>query len=631
MEEEFYKSIGLRVGLEIHQRLDSHKLFCNCPSTLRDEEPHQWIRRNLNISYSELGFIDPAAKFESLRRRDFFYGVYYDTTCEIEVDEAPPLPLNDEALEIAIEIALMLNMKPVDEVHVMRKIVIDGSNTTGFQRTALVALRGEKSYIDTSKGKVGLETLCLEEESAFIVESTSEFAKYKLDRLGIPLVEIATSPDVWHPEQAMEAALRIGRILRATGRVQRGIGTIRQDINISIEGGARQEIKGIQELELIPEIVRREISRQQNLLRIKEELEHRGIRESYFSDPVEDITDIFLGKKSRLIEGAISKGDRVFGMRVRGMRGLIGREVQPGRRFGTELADYARVFGGVKGIIHGDELPSYGISDEDVKMIRERLLCQDDDSFVLVFGQKVTSLLALESVRSRLKAAVRGVPSETRRALPDGNTSFMRPMPGSARMYPETDVLPVKTAPIIARIKRLPRMPEDIVRELVENYGINSELAWELYDDGKVELFKRLVAYGAPASFTASTLTSTIKMLRREDERVERISEGHLEEIFRLIGEGKLAKEAVPEVLRGISRGSFSSVYDYVRGHSISLEELDSVIDSVLERLRYRISERGSRAFSMVMGEVMSVVRGRIDGAIVSERVKKKLEEFIKA
>lgn len=628
--EEFYRSVGLRVGLEIHQRLDSHKLFCKCPSTLRDEDPHQWIRRNLNISYSELGFIDPAAKFESLRKRDFLYGVYYDTTCEIEVDEAPPLPLNEEALGIAIEIALMLNMKPVDEVHVMRKIVVDGSNTTGFQRTALVALRGEKSYIDTSKGKVGLETLCLEEESAFIVESTPEFAKYKLDRLGIPLVEIATSPDIWHPEQAMEAALRIGRILRATGRVQRGIGTIRQDINISIEGGARQEIKGIQELELIPEIVKREVVRQQNLLRIKEELEYRGVRENHFSDPVEDITDIFLDKKSRIIERAISRGDRVFGMRVRGMRGLIGQEIQPGRRFGTELADYAKVFGGVRGIIHGDELPSYGISDEEVKIIRERLSCQEDDSFVFVFGQKTASLLALDSVRSRLKSAVRGVPSETRRALPDGNTSFMRPMPGSARMYPETDVLPVKTAPIIASIKRLPRMPEDTVRELVENYKINSELAWELYDDGRVELFKRLVSYGAPASFTASTLTSTVKMLRREGERVERISEGHLEEIFKLIGEGKLAKEAVPEVLREIARGSFSSVYDYVRSHAISLEELDFVIDSVLERLKDKISERGSRAFGMVMGEVMGVVRGRIDGAIVSERVKKKLEELFK-
>lgn len=631
MEAEFYRSIGLRVGLEIHQRLDSHKLFCNCPSILRDDEPHHWIRRNLSVSYSELGLIDPAARFESLRKRDFFYGVYYDTTCEVEADEAPPLPLNEEALEISIEIALMLKMKPVDEIHVMRKIVVDGSNTTGFQRTALVALGDEESFIDTSMGKVGLETLCLEEESAFIVDSTPEYARYKLDRLGIPLVEIATSPDIWHPEQAKEAALRIGRLLRATGRVQRGIGTIRQDINVSIEGGARQEIKGIQELDLIPEVIRREVIRQKNLLRIKDEMESRGISESDFSDPVEDITDILAGKKSQIIEKAISKGDRAFGMRVRGMRGLLGLEVQPGRRFGAELADYARVFGGVKGIIHGDELPGYGMSEEDVRVIRERLSCKNDDNFVIILGRRDTSLLALESVRSRLKAAVRGVPNETRRALPDGNTSFMRPMPGSARMYPETDVLPVKAAPIVARIRSLPRMPEDVVRELVELYNINSDLAWELYDEGRVDLFKRLVSYGAPASFTASTLTSTIRMLRREGERVDRISESHFEEIFRLLGEGKLAKEAVPDLLREIARGKCSSAQDYVKDRTISLEELDSVIESVLEGLRDRISERGDRAFGMVMGEVMKLVRGRIDGAIVSERVRRRLEESFKA
>ncbi|MCS7103612.1 MAG: GatB/YqeY domain-containing protein, partial [Candidatus Korarchaeum sp.] len=174
------------------------------------------------------------------------------------------------------------------------------------------------------------------------------------------------------------------------------------------------------------------------------------------------------------------------------------------------------------------------------------------------------------------------------------------------------------------------RMPEDVVRELVEEYGISSELAWELYDEGRVELFRRLLSYGAPASFTASTLTSTIKMLRREGESIEKISESHLEEIFKFLGEGKLAKEAVPEVLREIARGSCLSVYDYVKSHAISLEELDSLIDSILERLKDKISEKGSRAFGMVMGEVMNVVRGKIDGAIVSERVRRKLEELLK-
>lgn len=628
--EDSYADVGLRVGLEIHQRLDTHKLFCKCPSILREEEPDLWIKRNLSVSYSELGLIDPAARFESLRNRDFYYGIYLDTTCEVEADEAPPMPMNEEALEIALQIALMLRMNPVDEVQVMRKIVVDGSNTSGFQRTALVAIGGKDSYIETSKGKIGLETLCLEEESAFIVESSPEFARYKLDRLGIPLVEIATSPDIWHPEQALEAALKLGRILRATGRVQRGIGTIRQDINVSIDGGARQEIKGIQELNLIPEVIRREVTRQKSLLEIREEMRRRGINEDYFSDPIEDITDLLKSSKSRIVERALSGGDGAFGMRVRGMKGLLGKEVQPGRRFGTELADYARVFGGVRGILHGDELPGYGIREEEVRKIREKLSCSEDDSFLIVLGQKDSSFLALESVRSRLKTAIKGVPSETRRALPDGNTSFMRPMPGSARMYPETDILPVRTDPIIARIGKLPKMPEEIVRELVENYGLNSGLAWELFDEGKVDLFKRLASYGAPANFIASTLTSTMRMLRREGENVEGISDQQLEELFKFLGKGFLAKEAVPDLLREMARGTCSSIEDHVRKSLASLEELDVVIEYTLEKLRDKVFEKGERAFSMVMGEVMSVVRGRIDGAIVSERVKAKLKEFLK-
>jgi len=630
LEDSFYRDVGLKVGLEIHQRLDSHKLFCNCPSILREEEPHSWISRNLSVSYSELGTIDPAARFESLRRRNFLYGIYFDTTCEVEIDEAPPHPLNEDALEISIQVALMLRMKPIDEIHVMRKIVVDGSNTTGFQRTALVALGHGESYIETSKGKVRLETLCLEEESAYIVESTPEFAKYRLDRLGIPLVEISTAPDIWHPEQAMEAALKIGRILRATGRVQRGIGTIRQDINVSIEGGARQEIKGIQELELIPEVIRREILRQQNLLKIQEELRKRGIDEKDVDDPIYDITDALSQTGSQLIKRSLTRGERIFGMRVKGFRGLIGKEIQPERRFGTELADYARVFGGVKGILHGDELPGYGIGDEEVKRIRDALSCDDDDSFILVIGERSSSTLALESVRSRIKFSIRGIPSETRRALPDGNTSFMRPMPGAARMYPETDILPVKTAPIINRIRELPKMPEETVSELIKEYGINSELAWDLYDEGKISLFKKLVSYGAPASFTAATLTSTMRMLRREGENIERIAEDHLVELFRFLGDGMLAKEAVPEVLRGIARGDYSSVHDYLKSYSMSLDELDSLIDSTLERFRDKVLERGDRAFGMLMGEVMRVARGRIDGSIVSERLRIKLKEFLK-
>ncbi len=624
-----YKDLGLKVGLEIHQRLNSHKLFCECPSIMREDEPDLWIERRLGISYSELGAVDPAAKFESLRKRVFLYGIYYDSTCEVEVDEAPPHPLNEDALEISLTIARMLKMEPIDEIHVMRKIVVDGSNTTGFQRTALVAIGGDGSGIETNWGFVRMATLCLEEESAYIVESKPEIAKYKLDRLGIPLVELATKPDIWHPDQAKEIALKLGRMLRATGRVQRGLGTIRQDINVSIKDGARQEIKGVQDLDLIPEIVRREVQRQINLIKIRDSLMSRGIKEEYLRMPILDVTNVLADSKSRLVRKALAKGDKVYGMRVIGFAGILGSEIQPGRRFGTELSDYAKVFGGVRGILHGDELPNYGIDDDHVKRVRTELSCEEGDSFILIMGKRKPVELAFESIINRLRYALKGVPNETRRALPDGNTSFMRPMPGSARMYPETDVLPVKTAPILKKIRHLPPSPDQIVKRLIDRYNLTEDLAWELFDEDKVALFEKISKYNVPTRFLASILVSVVKSLKRDGEPVENLREENFMEIAELLGEGRLAKEAVPEVLRSIARGEYTSAEHYVRDHQITMEKLDSIIEEVLRRKSEIVREKGERSFGMVMGEVMKEVRGKIDGAIVSRRVRKKLEEFL--
>ncbi|RLE48773.1 MAG: Glu-tRNA(Gln) amidotransferase GatDE subunit E, partial [Candidatus Methanomethylicota archaeon] len=242
MEALDYRSLGLRVGLEIHQQLNTkHKLFCECPTSMRDESPHYEVQRKLRPTQSELGEIDIAAQFEFKKGKWFIYEGYEDSVCLVELDEEPPHPLNQEALDVALQVALMLNMTPVDEVHVMRKIVIDGSNTCGFQRTARVAMNG---WIDDEEGRVRILTLSLEEDAARKIIEDDKSIRYRLDRLGIPLIEIATGPDIHSPEQAKRVALRIGQLLRATRKVKRGIGTIRQDLNISISGGARIEVKG---------------------------------------------------------------------------------------------------------------------------------------------------------------------------------------------------------------------------------------------------------------------------------------------------------------------------------------------------------------------------------------------------
>ncbi|ESS05921.1 MAG: glutamyl-tRNA amidotransferase, E subunit, partial [uncultured archaeon A07HB70] len=345
-----YDALGLVAGLEIHQQLDTAtKLFCGCPTDRRDpEEAVRRFTRYLHPTRSELGELDRAAVEESRVDRAFEY-LAYDSTCLVEADEEPPGRLDDEALTVAMEIAALLDAAVVDQVHVMRKIVVDGSNTTGFQRSALVARDGQ---IETEHGAVGIEDLMLEEESAARVAGTDDGVRYGLDRLGVPLVEIGTAPDIGSPAGARAAAERIGMLLRSTGTVKRGLGTIRQDVNVSIEDGARVEIKGVQDLEGIETIVENEARRQVALVEVAAELRSRG---ATVDDPV-DVGDVFADTDSEVIAGALAGGGDVLAVRLGGFDGLVGRELLPDRRLGTELADHAKRHG-AGGIFHTDELP----------------------------------------------------------------------------------------------------------------------------------------------------------------------------------------------------------------------------------------------------------------------------------
>jgi len=441
-----YEEVGLKVGLEIHQQLaTTTKLFCSCPAEL-SEEDHYGFERRLRPTRSEMGEVDVAALFEWRRGRVYEYQAPHGHSCLVEADEEPPHPINREAVVIAMAIAKALNSWIVDEVHVMRKVVIDGSNTSGFQRTAIIALGG---HIEVEGKKYGIETIVVEEDASRKLGEKGSRVLYRLDRLGIPLIEIATSPDIHTPEEAYKVALAIGRLLRLTGKVRRGLGTIRQDLNISIRGGAKTEIKGVQKLELIPKVVAYEVQRQLRLLEIRDELKRRGVKEEDLAKvkPV-DVTDLFKSTKSKVVKRALSSGGRVYALKLPGFHGLLGKELVPGRRFGTELADYARFWGGVGGLFHSDELPAYGIDKGEVDRVYEALGARRGfDAFVLIADEENRVLKALEAVLERAKHALRGVPEETRAALPDGTTRYMRPRPGSARMYPETDIPPLEVTP----------------------------------------------------------------------------------------------------------------------------------------------------------------------------------------
>lgn len=628
-----YAELGLRVGLELHQQLDTkHKLFCSCPTRLRDDEPDVTFIRRLRPTQSELGQVDEAALFEFKRGRRYLYESYNDSVCLVEEDEEPPHDVNQEAIDIALEVALMLNATPVDQVCVMRKLVIDGSNTTGFQRTFLVAIGGPKAVIEDEEGPVHIETICVEEDAARKVGEDEGVVSYRLDRLGIPLIEIATAPEIRSPEQARRVAWRIGMILRATGKVKRGLGTIRQDLNVSIEGGARVEIKGVQDLDLLPKIIELEVQRQLNLLRIAEELRRRGVEPSDVKYDFVDVTSAFSNTRSKVIMDGIKRGWRVLAVKLPKFAGLIGVEIQPGRRLGTELKDYAVFWGGVKGIFHTDELPGYGITAEEVRELKARLGAGDEDAVVFTVAPLDRAQEALKAVVDRARYAIIGVPEETRSANPDGTTKYSRPRPGAARMYPETDVRPITiTRERIERIRSsLPELPEQKLRRFIEVYGLSPSLAEAILRSRRLKLFEEAVSkVRVPPIVVASLIEVTLKSLKKEGVDVDRIGDEAIMDVLRAIEAGRMSKDAAPEVLKWLAEHPGMSVDDALRSLGVkvlSLDELRSLVEQVVAENEDLIRRRGRGAVNPLIGEVMKRARGGADGKLVSELVLREVE-----
>jgi len=602
-----YRAVGLKVGLEIHVQLNTgRKLFCNCPPVIRNDEPHFRVTRRLRPSMSELGEVDPAAMWEFRKHRVFVYEGYYDTTCLVELDEEPPHEPDPESLEVALAVAQMFNAKVFDEIYVMRKIVIDGSNTSGFQRTMLVAHDGLAKFFDY---KVPIQTIALEEDAARKIEERGDTVIYRLDRLGIPLIEISTGILTYSPQEIMEVAYYIGHSIKMTGKAKRGLGTVRQDVNVSISNGAKTEIKGVPDLGLIPKVIEYEVQRQLNLLAIRDELRSRGVREDWFTEDFIDVTDIFSGTKSNILRRVIDTGGRVIAIKVPGLRGILGKEVQPGRRFGTELADRVRVWTSLSGLIHSDELPGYGITGEEVSRVSSRL---GVDSFILLAGNNDRDLAdAVKVIIERIKEAMYGVPEETRAANPDGTTKFMRPRPGAARMYPETDLRPIRvTIEMLEKARSLiPEPIESRVNRYI-SYGMSRELAMQVirspyYDliDYLIEEFKDKVS----ATLIANTLVNTLRSLQRDGVDVSRINEEHLRDLFNALSNGAITKEAIPDVLRawaeepsaninaiigklGLSKMSYGEVREVVfkRARELGIKDRDKLIKALIRDLRGR-------------------------------------------
>ncbi len=618
-----YRELGLKVGLEIHQQLDTKKLFCNCPSILVESDKKVAIRE-LHAVKSEVGEVDIAALEEEAKGRRYVYLAPKESSCLVELDEEPPHELNREALEIALTIALMLNAKIIDEVRFMRKIVIDGSNPTGFQRTALIAVDGEIHGIK-------IKTICLEEEAARKIREENNKVIYNLDRMGIPIIEIATEPTIDDPEKAREVAEAIGLILRSTKRVKRGIGTIRQDLNVSIRGGARVEIKGVQELDLIPTIIKKEVERQLHMLRLIEELKNRVKKEELKFEP-KDLTYLFKNTRSKLIKRALDSGMRVYGLKLKGMRGLL--SLGGDYRLGKDLAVYVKVKTGLRGIIHSDELPGYGITEEEIKDIMRVLNSGENDAFVLVIANEESALKALNAVYERVLMLFDGVPAEVRRALPDGNTEYMRPLPGAARMYPETDVPPIRiTDDLLNKLREnIPEKFEEKVKRFVSQYGIHEDQAKTIIRRNLDDIFEKAVALGIKPSIVVKTLLGTIEEVRKDIGDIKNLTEDVLMEVFEGLSRNKFSKEAIPEILKYIAGRGYRPIDEICEELGLKLmseDEVRAIIREIVNDLKEIILKRKMGAMGIVMGKVMDIVRGKADGKLVSKLVKEEIKKVL--
>ncbi|MEK6961324.1 MAG: Glu-tRNA(Gln) amidotransferase subunit GatE [Nanoarchaeota archaeon] len=468
-----YKNIGFRCGLEIHQQLETGKLFCRCPSIVHDFDPDIHVRRRLRPVAGEGGHIDPAALFEATKGRAIQYEGCSTSCCLVELDEEPPHEMDNDAFIAALQVAKMMHCKTVDEVRVMRKIVIDGSNVSGFQRTSLIGTGG---FIETSKGRVGIAGLFLEEESAQKVNESSDVITYRLDRLGIPLIEVQTDASISDPDHAKEAAETIGMILRSTGRAKRGIGTIRQDVNVSVSGGARVEIKGFQELKGIPGVIDFEIRRQ---------------------------------------SASISKGERVN--------------------------------------------------------------------------------------------------SEVRRAEPDLTTSFLRPMPGAKRMYPETDVAPVRITPELLASIKIPPLLKDQIDGLAVHFSLDKDIAATIVNDGIAEDFKALCekCKSLKPSYIADVLLSGPKQAKKKSGRDVSPTLHEWTALFLGLDSGAVSKESVIDIL-----ATGKPLHDILgRFKSMGDAELDLAIKRIVDVNK-------GLPFNALIGKVMAELRGKADGKKIADRLK---------
>ncbi|MFH2019863.1 MAG: Glu-tRNA(Gln) amidotransferase subunit GatE [archaeon] len=604
-----YKKLGFKAGIEIHQELNTKKLFCNCSSSFKEKKLDSNTHRKMRAVAGETGDIDLASAYEQFRNREFIYHGYDNEACLIELDEEPPLPVDNEAFETALTVAKLFKLKIPDTICVMRKTVTDGSAVSGFQRTILVGMESSDSDLETSQGKVKIQQLNLEEDACKIEEKKDETVYYSLSRLGIPLLEIGTDASLKDPDHVYEAALLIGTYLRSFN-VKRGLGTIRQDVNVSIAGGARIEVKGWQDIKKLKELVENETLRQYNLLEIKKELEKRGL--ASFQKKSENVTKVFEKSESKIISDLIKHGGQVHALLLPKFSGLLKKEVCHGKTFGKELSEYAKAFG-TKGMIHTDEDISKYKLEKEFEELRKKISCGPSDLMIVIAEKEDIAVNAVHSVYERALYCLKGIPEETR--IPnhhDATSSYARPLPGAHRLYPETDVPNIIVdAGFVDRIK-LPELLPEKIRRYNKEFGLDEGLSKEILRkeldfDELVHKFDKI-----DPKFLASVIIEYPKEIRKRYNKTI-LTEDHADLIFSKLNQKKISKEAIFEIL-----------VDLAEGKKVDFAKYAVMDDSELEKeIKKIIKENIGSPQNALIGKVMEKLRGKADGKKIIDTIKK--------
>lgn len=632
MSEFFIENIGLKVGLEIHQQLATNKkLFCSCVPLESDEYTIKF-QRKLRAVKSELGEYDPAALFENSKSKTIIYYANPESSCLVEQDEEPPHNLDDDAKNLALIISSALESNIFSEIYPMRKTVIDGSNTTGFQRTMLVSQGG---YIDVDGEKIGVQSICLEEDAAKLLGDKGDIREYSLDRLGVPLIEIALEPVEGDSKKIKKIALSLGRLLRSTKKVTRGIGSIRQDVNVSIkDGGGVVEVKGVQQLDQLEKVVEFEAKRQHGLVKIAEKLQNSNFGEISKNNDVFDITNDFKNCESKIIQKSLKDNSIIKAIRIRNFAGMFGYSPYQGIRLGKEIGQIVKCYG-IGGVFHSDELPNYGIEESDVTIVKKILGINETDAFLIIAAPLVKIDFAIDSIIKRISQAKKGVPAETRLATQTGETIFLRPRPGASRMYPETDIPPI----IITKKeledakKNIPKSWDESLDDLQKKYDLNLQLAEQIFDSAYLEIFEKICEKTSIVpTFIASILCSTITSLERNGLNSQLLRNEEIAKTFEFLAEGKIAKESIEIIFENIMSGKSKTIEDAIENTSIEIvskEEFEKVIENIITNNKEIIQNQKERSVSPLMGIAMKELRGKVSGEMVNSLLLEKIKKFL--